>query len=132
MGTEPADKESNPTFFTDFLQPAMFDVPAQGGQTFDITPTFVVPDAYISGALTSNEAVGGADYVFVNAFDSTHMSWSPVFQEDPAENPEAEPGLNVDGTGYYLLPVKAGYTWSVNVMVENESQNLRGHGRRDL
>ncbi|MFA5076239.1 MAG: carboxypeptidase regulatory-like domain-containing protein [Patescibacteria group bacterium] len=124
MNTEPTDKENNPTFFMDFLQPAMLDIPAQGGQSFTVDPTFIVPDAYISGTITSDDSVGGSQIVFMNAFNSTHMSWSPVFQEDPIANPAAAPGLTAEGTGYFVLPVKSDYTWSINIMINNQTQTL--------
>jgi len=101
------------TFYENYLEPGMMEIPASGGGTYNITPTFVIPDTYITGTVTGGPANGtGVD---VMAFDGTHQSWGPVTSDTTYDYDKM--GLNSNGTGYFRLKVRSGSTWKVNLIL---------------
>lgn len=100
-------------FFDNYLSPAMIEVPAAGGSTYNITPTFIVPDTYIVGNITGGPANNtNAD---ISAFSKGYASWAPVCK-DTNYNYDSM-GLDSGGKGYFKIKVKSGKVWKLNLML---------------
>jgi len=100
-------------FFDKYLAPAMIEIPASGDSTYNITPTFIVPDTYITGTITGGPANNqNAD---VKAFSEGYVSWAPVCKDTNYDYDNM--GLDSSGKGYFKIKVKSGKTWKLNLML---------------
>ncbi len=112
MGAMP-NNTSDSSFFENYLQPNMMQINVTGNEIATVTPTFVVPDSVMQGSITGGPA--NATGVFIRAYTGDMESFTPIFTTADY----TQEGLNNDGTGYFDLDVKSGYTWNLSIMTDS-------------